>query len=381
VRAAGTILTLLIFWSTLDRSLILPLVPTIAREHAAPVEVAAMAITFHALAYSGLQIVWGPLSTRWGRVRVLVLSTAIAAGANVASAVAPDIVSFLVARTVSGGAFAATFAAVLTYFGDSLPLERRPAAMSNLAAATALGLALGTLVSGAVASWTSWRWIFAVFAVVTGVLAWAIARLPDPGVPGDERLSRQVGRLVRNRWALAVCGLTALEGFLLIGVFNLLPIALQQAGTDVFLSGLTTSAFGLAVVVLSQVMKLFVARVPAWLFIALGGACAVLAFVVLVGQVSPVAVLVGAALMGAGWAFAHTTLQTWMTDAAARTRALGMTLFSISLMLGGAIGAAVGGAAAGQHAFPALFAVAIGASVVFTIVGGLARSRYAVRGE
>jgi hypothetical protein len=70
-----------------------------------------------------------------------------------------------------------------------------------------------------------------------------------------------------------------------------------------------------------------------------------------------------------------------MTDAAARTRALGMTLFSISLMLGGAIGAAVGGAAAGANAFPALFAVAIGASVVFTIVGGLARSRYAVRGE
>ena len=339
-----------------------------------------MAITFHALAYAGLQVVWGPLSTRWGRVRVLVLSTAIAAGANLASAAAPDMVSFLVARTISGGAFAATFAAVLTYFGDTLPLERRPAAMSNLASATALGLALGTLVSGAVATWTSWRWIFAGFAVVTAVMAWAISRLPDPAGGSDEPILPQVGRLLRNRWALAVCALTALEGFLLIGVFNLLPVALQQAGTDVFLSGLSTSAFGVAVVVLSQVMKLFVARLPAWLFVVLGGSCAALAFVVLVWQVSAPAVLLGAALMGAGWAFAHTTLQTWMTDAAAGTRALGMTLFSISLMLGGAVGAAVGSAAAGKHAFPALFAVAVAASIVFTLVGGLSRSRYRVQG-
>ena len=164
-----------------------------------------MAITFHALAYAGLQVVWGPLSTRWGRVRVLVLSTAIAAGANLASAAAPDMVSFLVARTISGGAFAATFAAVLTYFGDTLPLERRPAAMSNLASATALGLALGTLVSGAVATWTSWRWIFAGFAVVTAVMAWAISRLPDPAGGSDDAILPQVGRLLRSRWALAVC--------------------------------------------------------------------------------------------------------------------------------------------------------------------------------
>src|SRR5690606_39540838 len=38
--------------------------------------------------------------------------------------------------------------------------------------------------------------------------------------------------LSRNRWALAVCAVTALEGVLLIGVFNLLPVVLQQTGSD-----------------------------------------------------------------------------------------------------------------------------------------------------
>src|SRR3546814_21035911 len=111
---AGVILPLVIFWSTLDRSLILPLVPGIAGDLGVSVAVAAGAITAHALAYARFQLIWGPLSTRWGCVRVLVLSTSLAALANLASAVAPDIGWFILAPTASGGAFAATFAAVLT---------------------------------------------------------------------------------------------------------------------------------------------------------------------------------------------------------------------------------------------------------------------------
>lgn len=379
--SAVAILTFVVFWSTLDRSLILPLIPTIGHDLGVSVPAAAAAITLQALAYSALQIVWGPLSTRWGRIRVLVLSTAIASVANLASALAPDLATFLIARTISGGAFAATFAAVLTYIGDTLPLVRRPAAMSNLATATALALSLGTVVAGAIATWTSWRWIFAGFAVITAVLAWALSRLRDPASDRTESVRAQLAGLVRNRWALAVCALTALEGLLLIGVFNLLPVALQQVGENVFVSGLAPAAFGVSVVVLSQSMKLFVSRVPPWMFVVVGGACSVLAFVVLAVSVSTITVLVGAALMGVGWALGHTTLQTWMTDAAARTRALGMTLFSISLMLGGAVGAGVGALAAGAHAFPLLFAISIAGALVFTVTGGLARARYRVRVE
>lgn len=380
-RSAIAVLTFVVFWSTLDRSLILPLIPTIGSDLGVSVPAAATAITLQALAYAALQVVWGPLSTRWGRIRVLVLSTAIASVANLASALAPDLTTFLIARTISGGAFAATFAAVLTYIGDTLPLARRPAAMSNLATATALALSLGTAAAGAIASWTSWRWIFAGFAVVTALLAWALSRLRDPAAAHTESVRVQLAGLVRNRWALAVCALTALEGLLLIGVFNLLPVALQQVGENVFVSGLAPAAFGVAVVVLSQSMKLIVSRVPPWVFIVVGGSSAVLAFVVLAVSVSTITVLVGAALMGVGWALAHTTMQTWMTDAAARTRALGMTLFSISLMLGGAVGAGVGALAAGAHAFPLLFAVSIGGALAFTVAGGLGRARYGVRVE
>lgn len=379
--SAGVVLPFVIFWSTLDRSLILPLVPAVAEDLGVSVPAAATALTSHAIAYAVLQLLWGPLSTRWGRIRVLTLSTAIAALACGAAALAPDLAVFLIARTVSGGAFAATFAAVLTYFGDTLPLARRPAAMSNLATATALALAAGTLVAGAAVSVVGWRWVFGVFAIVTAALVPLIARLREATEVDAAPLRSQILTLLRSPWALGVCALVAVEGFLLIGVFNLLPTALQQYGTDAFTAGVVTAAFGVAVVLVSQLMKLVVARTHPGVFLASGGALAAAGLLVPAVDVTPATVLVAAAMMGGGWALAHTTLQTWMTDAAASSRTLGMTLFSISLMLGGAVGTAAGTMAAGYGSFGLLFLLSATVAALFAVAAGLTRHRYRVYGD
>lgn len=366
-----------IFWSTIDRALALPLIPMIAGDFdQASLAVTGWAITGHALAYAALQLVWGPLQTKWGRVRVLWVSTAIATVAGIASAFAPDLTFFIIARVCSGGAFAATFAAVLVYLSDTLPLSRRPAAMSNLATATALGLAFGTLAAGGIAELVGWRWVFGGFSVVTALLVFALMRLPEPQGVGDERLIPQLRHLARNRAALGLYAFTILEGLLLIGVYNFLPQALQQAGEGAFIAGLVTASFGVAVVVVSQTMKLFVRRVKPWVFMFAGGCSAVAAFAILLIGIDVGTVFAGAALMGVAWALAHTTLQTWMTDAAMQARAMGMTFFSISLMLGGAMGAALGQLAVDAHAFPTLFLASLGGAVVFLISGSVGRARY-----
>jgi predicted MFS family arabinose efflux permease len=366
-----------IFWSTVDRALALPMVPTIAADFGADAAVASWAITGHALAYAVFQLVWGPLQSTWGRTRVLWVSAAIGTVAAVASALAPTLPFFIGARIVSGGAWAATFSAVLVYFGDTLPGERRPAAMSNLATATALGLAAGNLGAGAVAEWSSWRWVFAGYAVAAAVVALVLTRVPEPQRSGDERVLPQLGRIIRSPWMLGLYLFTILEGTLLIGIYNFLPQALQQAGEGVFISGLVTAAFGATVVIVSQGMKLFVARVKPWALMLAGGCAAIGAFVVLAAWITPVSLLVGAALMGVAWALAHTTLQNWMTDAATPARSMGMTFFSISLMLGGSLGAGLGQAAVDGHGFPVLFAGAICGAAAFAAAGTIGRARYA----
>jgi Arabinose efflux permease len=376
LAAPGFLLPFIIFWSSLDRTIVLPLVPVVAEDLGSTLVAAGMAVTAHAIAYSALQLVWGPLSTRWGRVKVLWVTTAIAGVANLLNAAVPTMATFVVARTLSGGAFAAHFAAVLTYFGDTLPPERRHAAMSNLATASALGLGGGSLVAATLEQWFSWRWTYAGFGAVTLLLVPALMRLPQAGNHAEEDPLEQLRTIARSRWVLAIYGLVGLEGFLLIGVLNFLPVALQAYGGSVLVSGFVTMAYAVAVVLVSQGMKLFVARVRPQSLFLWAGVVGVGAFGVVLWRVDSVTVMVSALLVGTSWALAHTTLQTWMTAAGARARALGMTFFSISLMLGGAVGSAAGSFAAGHAGFPALFAVATGASLVFGLLAARGRAKY-----
>src|SRR5215208_7842760 len=84
-------------------------------------EVATVASAYY-LMYGAMQPVWGVLSDRLGRVRVIRLTLAGAAIASVASAVAPSLGALLVARAGAGALFAGVIPTALVYVGDTVPM-------------------------------------------------------------------------------------------------------------------------------------------------------------------------------------------------------------------------------------------------------------------
>ena len=74
-----------------------------------------------------------------------------------------------------------------------------------------------------------------------------------------------------------------------------------------------------------------------------------------------VAGMVACVLLGAAWAFMHSTLQTWATSVAPKARAQVVPLFSACLFLGGSTGAALGGMLGATGNYGPLFAVSAGA--------------------
>jgi predicted MFS family arabinose efflux permease len=362
-----------------DRSVTPPLVTVVAKDMGASLGLIAAAVTVYSLAYAGFQLVWSTLATRHSRIRLLAISTGIAGVADVASALAPDPAAFLIARGIAGGAFAATFTAVLIHFGDTMTMRQRAIATANLAGAVSFGLAAGTVGAGLIAQLSSWRWVYATVAVASVVLAIILARLPAVPPPPGERLLPSIRRLGRNRWALAVLAFTVLEGTLLVGIFASLPVALQASGASVLIAGVVIAAFGITVVVVSQFMKLVLGRWPSWLLLFLAGCAGCAGYLVLTFVVAPLSVLGAAALLGLAWTLGHTTIQTWMTDAVHDGRAIGMSFFSIALFAGGSLGAALGGVAASDGGFPLLFGGASVGAAAFAILTSLARSRYRVR--
>lgn len=90
-------------------------------------------------------------------------------------------------------------------------------------------------------------------------------------------------------------------------------------------------------------------------------------------------VLAAALLLGAGWAFLHSTMQSWATDVVPTARATAVSLFVAALFVGGAVGTALVAPLADRHAFALVFLVPAVLAVPLTVVAAVARSRYARR--
>ena len=367
------------FVSLIDRSVMPPLVPVIAADFGTSIEAIGHSLTVYAVVYAASQLVWSTLAARYGRIRILVISTMLGGLANLATAFTHDAASYNIARAASAAAFAATITTVLIYYGETLTIRQRAVATANLAAAIAIGLSAGTVGAGVIAQWLGWRWVYVVISAISLVLALGFTRLKASANDVPERLIPSLRRLAGNRWALAILAFTIAEGALLIGVFNYLAVALQTTGASVLVAGVATAMFGAAVVIVSQSMKLILDRWPTWVLMLLAGLSTVTAYVAVALQISLGTVSAAAILLGVAWACGHTTMQTWMTDAAADSRAIGMSFFSIALFVGASAGAAAGNIAAGADRFGALFALAAVASVVYAAVTTVARARYIIR--
>ncbi|CAA0129241.1 Uncharacterised protein [Mycolicibacterium vanbaalenii] len=373
------ILIIAAFLSMIDRSVMPTLVPVVAADLGVSIDAVGQSLTVYAVSYAALQLVWSTLAARFGRVRVLVASTALAGLANLGSALVTDALTYSVMRGLAGAAFSATITTVLIYYGDTLALKQRAVATANLAAAISLGLAAGTLGAGVIAQWFSWRWVYGGVAAACLVLTGCLTRLRESAPGNEKRLLASIRRLAGNRWAFTILVFTVIEGVLLIGVFNYLAVALQATGSSVLAAGLATAAFGAAVVIVSQLMKIILGRWPSWVLMVLAGLSTIGAYAAVAIDVSLSGVAAAASLLGLAWALGHTTMQTWMTDAVADSRAIGMSFFSIALFVGASIGAAAGNLAAGAHRFGLLFAVSTAVAVVYAIATSVARARYVER--
>ena len=109
------------FTSNVDRFAITPLLVPIGLElHASLASVAAVASGYF-LAYGLMQPVWGIVSDRIGRVRVMRITLVGAAVAGACSVVAPNLLLLGITRVVAGACFAGIIPTTLVYVGDVWP--------------------------------------------------------------------------------------------------------------------------------------------------------------------------------------------------------------------------------------------------------------------
>jgi predicted MFS family arabinose efflux permease len=381
-RGGLRLLQLAAFFSSFDRFVVAPMLVTIAAALGASLAETTATASLYYLLYGGMQPAWGMLSDRLGRVRVIRLTLLGAAVAGLLSAAAPNLIFLVAARALAGGLFAAVIPASLVYLGDTVKIESRQAALADLMAASAVGTALATVFGGLAAYLDAWRLAFAAPALAGVALAVLLTRLPEPsGFAAGEREGPllQVRRVLSRPWAVVVVGIALVEGAVILGFLTFLAPSLESVGYSPAVAGLAVGLYGLAVLGWTRAVKPLARRLGAPALILIGAGMLALGYASGAAGQSLASVSAAAILIGGGFAFMHSTLQTWATEVVPEARATVISLFAAALFAGSGVAAMAAAPLAEAGSYGLLFALAALVAVPLGLFAGLARRRYSER--
>ena len=171
--ATIVLLSLAAFASAASLRVMDPLLPRLAAEFGAGLGSVAHVITGFAVAYGALQMVFGPLGDRFGKLRVISIACAAAALATSACAFTTSLDALVVARILAGACCASVIPLSMAWIGDAVPYERRQPVLARFLVGQILGLAAGSASSGFAAEQAWWQWPFlAIGAWFASISAW-----------------------------------------------------------------------------------------------------------------------------------------------------------------------------------------------------------------
>jgi len=360
-----------------DRFAVAPLLIPIAASFHLSLAAVSGAASLYYLAYGLMPPLYGVLSDRFGRVRVIRTALAGVAVADLLSALSPNLTALLVARFATGAIACGVFPTTLVYLADRFPFKVRQQAITNVLVFVALGTTAGTLGAGLTAHLLGWRYFFLIPGGIALAVAFGLRGVPESLVTrSSQNPLRQVAGVLRHGWALLLLALSVLVGAVMFGFVTYLAPALEANGQSPAIAGTVVATYGLSVLVCTRVFGYIARRIPAALILAGGAAMLVLGYLIAGAAQSVAAILTASILAGGAYTFMQSTFQTWATDIVPEARGTATSLFATAIFAGAALATAGAAGLASANRYSSLFVIAAIVTLPVLIAGSLARWRY-----
>lgn len=343
-------------------------------QHATPMLI-GIAVGGYGLTQAALQIPFGALSDRIGRVPVILLGLALFAAGSVLAAESTSIYGVIEGRLLQGaGAISATLTALLA---DATREEYRTRSMAVFGIAIGTSFLLALIVGPILAASGGVRSLFWLAAILAGAAAFLLLFLPRGIQRPAVRPDRRIGAAFRPdllRLDLYIFLLHAL----LTASFVALPFLLQNqlnlplAGHwKIYVGALLVSLAGTVPLILADERQGKSATFTvAILLLVLGQ------LLLAVGGYHTTTVFIALAVFFAGFNFLEAGLPARLSiRASGDLRGASLGVFSTSQFLGAFVGGVTGGRFLGGGNPSAVFAICAVAAAVWLVVHRLADAR------
>lgn len=219
-------------WSAVMQAA-LPALPSIARDLSVSAGDVQGVVTLYMAAVAVGQLVYGPLSDRYGRKRPLVAGLVIFLFGSVVCAWAPDLRTLLIGRFIQAAGACAGAVLSRAMVRDAFPGDQAAVKLGHVSMAMSVSPILATIGGGALIAWWGWRVPFIVelaagIAVIAGVLRLKETNtrtIPLPSIAGMLRDFRIL--LLRPAFTGPALALS-LTGAAFTAFVNMAPLVLED---------------------------------------------------------------------------------------------------------------------------------------------------------
>jgi len=226
---AGALLTGLVAFGPLSTDLYLPSLPGIARDLMAEASAVQLTLSVFLLGFAVGQILYGPLSDRFGRRPVLLGGIAIYLAGTAACALAPTIQALIAARFAQAVGACSGVVLARAIVRDLFAPERAASVMAYMGSAMAIGPMVGPVIGGQLEIRFGWRANFILLALFGAAMLVAVLatmqetnRNRDPSALSPRRMLGNFRDMLRARRFLG-CTLTAT--FVYGGLFTFISVS------------------------------------------------------------------------------------------------------------------------------------------------------------
>lgn len=337
------ILGLMAFLANGDNYAAAPLIINIASDLNLTISVAAMSVTAYMLTFGLFTLIFGPLSDRYGKVKIINIAAIGTAVFSMLGAFAFNLPSLIFFRAMNGAFGAGIFPVTLALVGQSFDNQSRQKAIAKVMGLMFLGGATATIIGGTLAYLGSWRIVYLAYGIAELIVAIIMLKMLERDQPVVEHLNfiKAYKEPLTNYRFMRLVMAIFFVGFSVFGSFTYSGKLIQEVtGYNLLIVGLILSLFGVGTVVGGRIAPVLRKKLRNG-FLVLAG---------IIGGVSLFSmsaftnvVILSLALLGFGIAFIflQSTLITAVQEKLPKMRGTAMSLASFNMFVGGAVGTSV----------------------------------------